>query len=245
MAKQPARWMRIWLDEFALSSELASAALQLQQALAQVDTFGDAGPRRVVDNYDFTLPFLGFLEPTDEGYDEQIHALLESASDHYVTLGIGEGQAPDETGGVAYDALARLSAQPRSAQTGGAILLNFDLAGSGGLSRGRFLASKTSTGAENLGGVNMGATAAGAVFRAIFRLIAFSGTNITLTVEESQNDGAGDAYAAISGVNSGALTAPGVVAAQATAATEAWKRLAITGTFSSALVAVSAGVVVG
>jgi len=244
MAKQPARWMRIWLDEFALSSELSSAALQLQQALAQIDTFGDAGPRRVVDNYDFTLPFLGFLEPTDDGYDEQIHALLESASDHYVTLAIGAGAAPT-VGDVAYDALARLSAQPRSAQTGGAILLNFDLAGSGGLSRGALLGSKTSAGAENLGGVNMGATAAGAVFRAIFRLIAFSGTNITLTVEQSQNDGAGDAYAAITGVNSGALTAPGVVAAQATAATEAWKRLAITGTFSSALVAVSAGVVVG
>lgn len=244
MAKQPASRTRIWLGRFALGGDLSQGGVEVSQELAVVTALADAGPRRVVGNYDHRLPFLGFLEPTDDGYDEQIHALLESSADHYLTYAIGSAGAP-AIGDVAYDAVVALEAAPRSAQLGGAVLLNFDGVGRNALSRGVVLGSKTSTGAENLAGVNMGATTSGRTLRAIFRLLAFTGTNITLKLQESQNDGSPDLYADIAGLTSGALTGPNVVAATTTAATEAWKRLAISGTFSSALIVVSAGVLAG
>lgn len=240
MAKTAASKMKVWLDEYALASSLTSAGLEVTQELAVVTSLADAGPRRVVGNYDATFPFLGLFDGDAGAVDEIVHALVGSAGPHYVTLALGQS-----VGDVAYDGLAVLEGKPLSAASGGAQALGINLAGAGGLSRGVLLGNKTTTGAENLAGVNMGATTLGQRFRAVFRVISFTGTNITLKVQESQNDGGGDAYADISGLTSGALTGAGVVSVSTTAATEAWKRLAISGTFTSAVIAVSAGVVAG
>jgi hypothetical protein len=83
------------------------------------------------------------------------------------------------------------------------------------------------------------------VFRVIFRLLSFTGTSITMKLQGSSDDGAGDAYADIAGLTSGALTAPGVVVVTTTATLEAWKRVVCSGTFSAASVVVTAGVVAG
>ena len=240
MAKLPASSQKVWLDEFALATDLTAAGLDVTQEIPTVTTLGDAGPRRLVGNYDFAMPYLGLFDFTDDAYDEQIHLLLESAADHYATIALGSA-----IGDVAYDGVCSLVSQPREASLGGAVALNFDLAGRESLSRGVLLGNKTTTGAEDLTGVNQGATVANQTYRAIFRIISFTGTNITLTIEESQNDGGGDAYGAIAGLNSGAQTGVGVWEAETTSATEAWKRLAVSGTFTSVVIVVSAGVLAG
>ena len=240
MGKVANRQTRVYLDEFNLSGELNSTEQNLKQELAKTEAFSNDGPRRIVGNYDVRHSELGLFDPTTELYDEQLFAMLTDGADHYLTKLFGA----NAEGSVAYDSVVRIKGQPRSAQSGGAVLPNFDSEGSEGLVRGVVLGNVTSSGAEDRTGRNQGATSAPAVYAVAFRVISFTGTDITLALEESSDDGGGDAYAAISGLTN-TFTAAGVARETIAVATEAWKRLAISGTFSSAEVLVTAGVVAG
>lgn len=74
-----------------------------------------------------------------------------------------------------------------------------------------------------------------------FHLFSFTGTSITLTIQDSDDDAAGDPYATVTGATSGALTTPQGLRVQ-TSATEnvkEWLRVISTGTFSEATFAVA------
>lgn len=240
MAKRASSISRVYFDEFHLSGVLNAWDLNHEQETPVVTALSDAGPRRLEGTYDFNAECLGFLEPADDGYDEQIYAALGDGSDHYLLL-LPEGATEAL---IAYELITRLTRQPRIARTGEAILLHFSNAGSGPSSRGVLLYSAVPTGAVNSTGQNMGATVSGDTFQVVYRIIAFTGTNITLTIQESQNDGAPDAYAPITGLAE-TFTAIGVARDSVTIATEAWKRVAVTGTFTSATVVVTAGLITG
>lgn len=231
---------RIFWDEFDLSGSLNSSEQEINQETISVPVFNAVGPRRLVGNHDIRNADLGLFEPTEDDYDQQIMTAIGSAGDHYLTKLFGA----NAEGSVAYDSVVRVSGQPRSAQGGGAVLLNFDSVASESHVRGLVLGHVTSTGAEDRTGRNQGVTTAPQVYAVTFRVLSFTGTDITLTVEESSNDGGGDAYATIAGLTD-TFTAIGKSRKTTAATTEAWKRLAITGTFSSALVLVTAGAVVG
>lgn len=231
---------RVYFDQYDLSGSLNASDQSVDQEGLVVTSFSDTGPRRITGGYDVDHSDMGFLEAADEGYDEKIFAAIGDGSDHYLTKLFGA----NAENSVSYDHVVRLTGQPRSAKLGSAILLNFSSKNSNGAARGLVLANVTTTGAENRTGRNMGATVSGQIFAVVFRVITFSGTNITLTVQESTDDGV-DPYAAISGLTSGALTAAGVVRATTTAATEAWKRATVAGTFTSAVILVTAGIVQG
>ena len=241
MAKVSSNSVRVFFDEFNISGDFMATTFDDTPATPVVTTFSDIGPRRLMDNYDHASSHTGFLEPVTLLSDEFLFDALTDADDHHL-LQLFEGSAE---GDIAYESVVRMNGQPRTADVGGAIALNFDAAGSNGVVRAPLLGSKTSTGAEDLTGQSTGITTAGTIYAVTFRLIAFTGTSIPMTVEESQNDGGGDAYALISGLTSGALTVPGVVRATTTAASELWKRVSLAGTYSSAEIIVSAGTVAG
>ncbi len=232
---------RVFFDEFDLSGDLTGLTLNMTPELGVVTPLNATGPRRVMGNYDHDASFLGFLEPTDEGYDEKIFDALTDTSDHFLSQLFGA----NAEGSVAYDQVVRVNGQPRSGDIGGAVALNFDAAGSNGVVRGLVLGNVTSTGAEDRTGRNQGATSLNTIYAVIFRLLAFTGTDVTLKIQESSDDGSGDAYGDVSGLTSGALAAIGSVRATTSAATEAWKRLNISGTFSSATILVTGGTVAG
>lgn len=75
--------------------------------------------------------------------------------------------------------------------------------------------------------------------QAFIHLTAFTGTNITVTLQHSNDDGAGDAYATITGL-SATLTAVGAtrVATAGGVTVKQWTRVNLTGTFSAATLAV-------
>jgi hypothetical protein len=239
MGKQPAKNVRQYLDQVDLSGVLTGVDLRVDQEQILANGFSTVGPSRILGNNDHSWSQLGLFDGDALLIDELIHGILGSAADHYI-MQTHEGLAE---GDVAYEGVVTVTEQPRSAAVGGLVLLNFDAVGMGRMYRGKILGSKTTTGAENLTGQNTGATTVTTdTYTVTFRVVAFNGTNITITVEESTDDGAGDAYAAISGITSGALTAVGVVQASTVAATEAWKRVVIAGTFTSAVILVTAGV---
>jgi hypothetical protein len=190
-----------------------------------------------VGNYDHKQSHAGLFDAVALGYDAQMFALLADG-DHYLTQLFGA----NAMGNVAYDSIVQLTSEPRSAAVGGAVALNFETAGSGGLARGLVMANKTTTGAENLTGYNLGATGAGTVLQAIFRVLAFNGTNITLHIEH----GAADPPAVdVAGLTSTAMVAIGCQRVTVATATNAWKRVVLSGTYTSATVLVTLGVVQG
>lgn len=236
MAKLAANVTRLYVDEFNLSGEINAYTLNFKQETIPVTTISDDGPRRVVGNYDHDFDTTGLFDGTDDAYDERVFVDLKTDEDHYLSTHFGTAE-----GSPAYLDVLRMIEQPRSGASGGAVMLNVKGEGSGSRLRGMLLRSATVSSGGNGTGRNMGATTTPTPFAVHFHLIAFNGTNITIKLQESSDDGSGDAYADIAGLTSGALTAVGVVRVSTTASTEAWKRVVISGTFTSATVVVCAG----
>jgi hypothetical protein len=239
VAKQPASITRHFLDEFAIDGFINSFSLAHNQETPPVTCLSDVGPRRVPGNYDHMQDFMGFGDFTTLLNDARYHALVGDDNDHY----FGSMLDGNVAAGVAYEYLSKLADKPLSGQTGGGVVLGIKASGSGGMYRGIVLASAAVVGVGNQAGQNQGATISGQVYAVTFRITAFVGTNITLTIQSSTDNGAGDAYSAVAGLND-TFTLKGVSRKTTTAATEAGKRVAITGTFTSATIHVTAGVVV-
>lgn len=238
MAKVAVKSTRVYLDEFDLSGSLTAWDMSVEQELPDVTAISDAGPRRLTGNYDEQDSLLGLFEPEAGAIDDILHALID-ADDHYLLKALGTTE-----GDPVYEAIVRLMRKPLSGKVGGAVLLNLEAQGTGGSYRGVILRTAAVSGAGNGTGQNLGATTTGQELRVTYRVVAFNGTDITLTIEESQNDGSPDTYAAISGLTQ-QFTAVGVAVDSTTAATEAWKRVAITGTFTTATILVTIGTVQG
>lgn len=108
-----------------------------------------------------------------------------------------------------------------------------------GLEWGELLTAgaRTDSAATNGSSLDYGATIGTTTFglQMYVHLIAFTGTSVTITVQGSSDNGAGDAFATVTGATSGALTTPQALRV-ATGATsvERYLRVATTGTFSNA-----------
>jgi hypothetical protein len=241
LAKIAAKSGRVWLDEFDFSGFLTSLDMNLNQATPEVTCLSDTGPRRVVDNYDHSHSHSGFFDGADNSFDEQIFAMLDD-SDHY----LAQCFAGETEGNPCYEAIVKLSSQPRQAQSGQAIALNIESQGSGGLARGHILRKNTAlTGNGNGTGYNTGATTLNQVYAVTIRCFSFTGTTFNVKIQQSTDDGAGDAYADIATLAQD-VTAAGVWRLTTTAATEAWKRVVISSwNGTTASIAVTAGVVAG
>lgn len=197
----------------------------------------------------------GYMDVTEAtGWD-----VLEYEPDgaiHYVARlpqGLGSGLRAIET-------QERDSGDSRVFDQGGGALLNWSGQGTGK----SFMGLQISAGAENFTGtgqstgVEVGATASDETFVAVIRVVGVDGAgSVTFQLQESQDDGSGDAYAQITGltiavddsgnVSAGTdevtFTGVGVAYLYVTGATEAWKRLSVSAfsTFTSVDVVATAG----
>lgn len=88
-------------------------------------------------------------------------------------------------------------------------------------------------------GASIGTTAFG--LQMYVHLLSFTGTSVTIKVQSSTDNGAGDAFADITGATSGALTAAGAVrvATATNVNVERYLRVVTTGTFTSAVFVVN------
>jgi hypothetical protein len=134
---------------------------------------------------------------------------------------------------------------PGGRENNGAFKFSVEAQGNGfGLEFGdQITAGKRSdTVATNGASIDYGATIATTNFglQLYAQLFSFTGTSVTLKVQSSTDDAAGDAFADVTGATTGALSAIGAarVATGATAAVERYLRLVSTGTFSEATFAV-------
>jgi len=152
---------------------------------------------------------------------------------HYIGLYFGQDASH---GDIGYELEARSDDQARPVEIAGAILLNCTWQGSGPIVRSTVLCNGavTATGAVTNSNKNWGTTAAGENFVGILRVLSVTGAgSITVEIEESSDDGVGDAYSQI--IAFAAKTAVGVERKSIATATEAWKRVNVTAyaTFTS------------
>jgi|TARA_Y100000310_G_scaffold276879_1_gene294338 hypothetical protein len=232
----------IFVDEFDFSGRTNNAVLNIDNNLPEVSAFSDAGAEFVEGIYNNSSVINGFFDPTDDGYDEQMFGIIGDGAKHFVGIYPGNSAAATNIG---YELQGQSGEQERPVEIAGAVLLNVTWQGEGPLVRSTVLANGavTTTGAVTSSNQNIGATAAGEKFVAIIRVLAVSGAgSITIVVEESTDNGAGDAYAAISGITE-TFTAVGVSRETTTSATEAWKRVNVTAFsgFSSVTIMVAVG----
>ena len=101
---------------------------------------------------------------------------------------------------------------------------------------------RTDTGATNGASLNNGAATAFGM-SAYLHVFSFTGTSVTVAIQESSNDGAGDAFAAVSGMTftaASAVTSQHLVTTTLTQAVEQYLRVSTTGTFNPSTFAVCA-----
>jgi hypothetical protein len=130
-------------------------------------------------------------------------------------------------------------------QDGGYSLSVASVSNAYGLEWGHSLAEggiNTSTGAEDLVGFDDGAGAATDFgLQAYLQVTALTGTNVVVTIEDSDDDEDTDPYTAVTGAAFTSVTAVPAFERIQTSRTEnvkEWLRLAVTGTFTSATFAV-------
>lgn len=108
-----------------------------------------------------------------------------------------------------------------------------------GLTFGNMLTAgkRTDTTATNGTSWDQGSVSPGAFGLVMFvHLFAFTGTSVTIKIQESSDNGAGDAFADVVGATSGALTTVGALRVQTGAINvERYLRVVTTGTFSNAV----------
>jgi hypothetical protein len=79
MAKQPSKNLNVTVNSVALEDDLSGASLKIDQQTPDSTSLSDAGPRRVVDNYDYTMSLDGTADFAAAQSDATLFAMLASA----------------------------------------------------------------------------------------------------------------------------------------------------------------------
>lgn len=231
---------RIFLDTHDLSGDLNAGNQVIDQPSIDVRCYADPGPASLVDYYRTTDDWSGFFSRNPPGgpmIDQILFSLVNDEADHYL-LKLFNGNVEN---GIAYETVVRLNTDPTTSRDGQAVAAGATFEGSGPCYRGRVLRAGSLTAIGMGTGRNLGATLAGQPFAVTYRVVGGVFSTLTLDLQQSSDDGVGDAYTAIAGM-SHVFTGPGAVRVQTTSATEAWKRAGLTAfTGTNALVLVSAG----
>jgi hypothetical protein len=244
---------RLYYDYIPVSAFANSDVLTITLDAAEYTAFEDAAKVFKAGKYSGTSNFAGFLDVADGGFGDVQHADLADGNHWIGRLWNGTG-----IGSLAYETVEVSTGNSIAADVANVVAMTWNGQGAARLGRGCQLtagaASITATGAQT--GVNYGSVwqTVGAASTQVVtaRVVAVSGTgSISIQLEESTDDGSGDAYAQVTGwtstevdpgtnVNIGTadtLTFTGIGAAKMTrtGAIEAWQRVNVTAysTFTS------------
>lgn len=217
----------IWLSYTNFSGYMNSCELSIDVDTVEVTTFADVAKTFLEGDYTFTFSFESFFDTTDGGWDDvSFAAAVTNMGDQYVLLaptGTAQGTEP------VYELVCKWTSRPIVTSITDAVKISGTMQGSGtgSLTRGYVLMNETvtATGAET--GYNIGAVASGTTSAVTYRVNSLTG-DVVIAVEESQDNAAGDAYAAVAAYASGTIAADGITRVTTTGAIEAWRRVNVT-----------------
>ena len=134
MAKQPASNVNITINSVSLEDDIDSFTLNVQAETPTVTSFADAGPRRVLGNYDYNLDIAGTPDFAASQSDATLFALVTDTSG--VAMGVDPTGASAGTNDPNYDSTSViLSSYQISGQVGGRVSFSASLVGNAALSR--------------------------------------------------------------------------------------------------------------
>lgn len=196
MAKQSGLGDSLLVDGYNLSGDIGAVqTIQSQSGVLDMTAINASAKERILSHLDGTLGFNAFFNDASN----QEHAVLKaknSGSNRVMTWLRGA-----TIGKAAYGIVAKqVNYDPTRGQDGS---LTIDVQGVGAAYGGEFADQltaglRTDTAATNGASLNNGA-ASSLGLSAYLHVTAFSGTDVTMKVQSSSDDGAGDAFATITG----------------------------------------------
>ena len=234
MAKGTGIGSALWVDQYVLSNDFRNVETNGGPALLDVTGIDSPAHERIGGVRDGRIAGTAYLNDATD----RAHPVLSQLPTADTILSYAESD--DAVGDRAASLVAKQIGYDGDRAEDG--MLTFDveaLSSTLGLAWGRLgtpgVTTETST--SNQASIDNAAASSNGL-RAFLHVTAFTGTNCTIEVQESSDDGAGDAFAAIGTFTS--VTAVGAEAIEVTGAVERYLRVAITGgTFSSITFAVN------
>lgn len=132
MAKVAAKSVNITINSVSLEDDIDNFTTSVTQENATVTAFADAGPRRVVGNYDHKLSVSGNADFASGQSDATLFGLLGSAG---VSTGVDPTGNSAGTNDPNYDSTHVLGSYSISGQVGGAVKFSAELEGTAALTR--------------------------------------------------------------------------------------------------------------
>lgn len=210
-----------YLDEIEVTCALNAADFGIERAVVDARTF--CGNNQIPGNRTAMASFGGFGLFGADDYEEKLSARMASGADVNRLTIFGNA-----AGARAYEVLGPLGKESHAWKAAELLGLSGEIPKGQSLTRGVALhvnQTFTATGAQT--GQQHEATTSSQVFVATIRVKSVSGSgSVTFAVQESQDNGAGDAYANIAGA-SATFTAVGIQRITVSSATELWKRINI------------------
>ena len=242
MSKSSGLGTLLFARGFDLSGDIGSiGTLSTPSAKLDVSGINATGHERIYGRHDGALTFNAFFNDATD----QEHLILRaknSGADTIMSWYYGSA-----IGNPAYSIDAKQTDYAWTEGADGSLeaTINALANGRGGdwckmLTAGK----RTDTGATNgasLDSAVVGGTAFG--LAAYLHVFSFTGTSMTAAIQESSNDGAGDAFAAVAGMTftaATAVTSQHLVTSSLTLAVERYLRVATTGTFNPCTFAICA-----
>ena len=236
MSKQGGLGDNLYAAGYDLSGDVGSLS-RIGGGPAPLDVTGinKSAPERIGGVRDGAIEFLAFFN--DAAGQEHPRLSLLPTADQIVTYCRGT-----TLGNAAAALVAKQINYDGSRGTDGSLTFTMQALANGfGLEWGTQLTAgkRTDTTATNGTGVDGGAASAFGL-QAYLHVFSFTGTSVTVKIQESSDNGAGDAFADV--VGGGFTAATGVtserIATSGALAVERYLRVVTTGTFSSAVFAV-------
>lgn len=132
MAKRAARDADLTINSVSFEELADEISLKVQPETPEVTCLADAGPRRVMGNYDFTMSVKGAADFASGASDATLFGMLSSS-------GVAVGFDPTGTAaGVSdpnYDSTMLLGSYEITAKTGAAAMYSAELRGGSALTR--------------------------------------------------------------------------------------------------------------
>jgi hypothetical protein len=223
MGKTAAFLTRVYYEHHLIGDVFNVAEVDIRRKAPQVDGFGEAGPRRVVGDLDFTMRANGFGDFAVDDADQQLHT-GDGVADRRLLFLYGTSR-----GDPGYDGIVNLADQPRIHRIGEAAVINVTGEGSNQIARVLALSDgpqEAITGNGNGTGVNQGAsTVTVDTIVCTMRVVAVAGSgSCDIQIQDSPNNAA---WANVTDLNFTTLNAVGVTRKTTTAATDTWKRMVV------------------
>lgn len=133
MGRVPGNKSSVYIDEFEWSSLTNSVTFTIDNSTTEVTAFADAGAEFVEGQYNVKATINSFFDATDDGFDEQMFAVIGDSAKHYVALFPGQDAS---YGDVGYEMTGQLDTHDGPTEVAGAILLNVTWQGEGGPTSG-------------------------------------------------------------------------------------------------------------